>query len=96
MDSLAYPIKESRGVTQEVKKDSRVSVINAIEEHRKILQDVPHNSIVIYTDGSSKDNLAGSGAVIYHNNCELGRVFEPLQNYENNFAEIFAIYIALM
>ena len=96
MDSLAYPIKESRGVTQEVKKDSRVSVINAIEEHIKILHDVPHNSIVIYTDGSSKDNLAGSGAVIYHNNCELRRVFKPLQNRENNFAEIFAIYIVLI
>jgi ribonuclease HI len=58
---------------------------------------IPTNRIVIYTDGSSKDNIGGYGAVVMfpdttkRNFC--GRV--PSERCTNQMAELYAIYFAV-
>ena len=72
-----------------------MSVKTSISQFREILNSLPNNALIIYTDGSTKDNYSGSGAVIYHKGKELKRLRISLKNYDNNFAEIYAIYKAL-
>lgn len=53
--------------------------------------------ITIFTDGGSRGNPgpAGSGAVIYQDNAEIGHVSKYLGIQTNNFAEYEALILAL-
>lgn len=53
--------------------------------------------ITIFTDGGSRGNPgpAGSGAVIYRGNTEIGHVSKFLGIQTNNFAEYEALILAL-
>ncbi len=53
--------------------------------------------VSIYTDGGSRGNPgpAGAGAVIYHDNEEIGHVSKYLGTQTNNWAEYEALILAL-
>ena len=90
-----FPIEEGKSISQNVDKNNLVSVKTSILQFREILNSLPNNALIIYTDGSTKDKYSGSGAVIYHKGKELKRLGITLKNCDNNFAEIYAIYKAL-
>lgn len=55
------------------------------------------HAVTIFTDGGSRGNPgpAGSGAVIYQNDVEIGHVSKYLGIQTNNFAEYEALILAL-
>ena len=90
-----FPIEEGKSISQNVDKNNLLSVKNSILQFREILDSLPSNALIIYTDGSTKDKFSGSGAILYHRGKELKRLSISLKNCDNNFAEIYAIYKAL-
>ncbi len=86
--SYKLRIYEGSSVTEGVDKDNHLYIIfYALEEFRAIYNKIPHNNIIIYTDGSKTDERVGSGAVIYRNGTILSQLSKRLSNCENNTAE---------
>ena len=55
-----FPIEEGKSISQNVNKNNLLSVKSSILQFREILDSLPKNVLVIYTDNSTKDKLSGS------------------------------------
>ena len=93
--SWKHPISEGYSVTPRIDKQNLNHRVDAIMEHAEILKAIPKNSVVIYTDGSKREDKCGSGAVIYFNQKIVGKIAYSINHCENNFAELYAIYKSL-
>ncbi len=87
-----HPIIEGIGITPNRDKRDQAYNAKAIKEHNAIISGIPKNSLIIYSDGSTISSNSGSGALILYNSNTEAKLKFTLQNCENNFAELFAIY----
>ena len=76
-------------------KDSPTDCVGAFTEYNNIIDDIPVGSIVAYTDGSKSNGRTGSGCIIFKDNVVLEKLGLNLNGKSNNFAELFAIKLAL-
>ncbi len=90
-----HPITEGSSVSPGIDKSNYYHNVEAIMEHRAILKEIPNNSIIAYTDGSKIHEKVGAGGVIYYNTETIAELSFSLENCENNFAELYAIYKSL-
>lgn len=73
------------------------------EEPKVVLNDDNKKGIIVYTDGSAKDNRAGFGIVIIHTDGKIEKHYGPMpsppsgesKEHMHNKAELFAIYASL-
>ena len=56
---------------------------------------LPQNSLVVFTDGSTRNELSGSGAIIFSNGKTLKEISIPVGNKTISYAELYAIYAVL-
>jgi ribonuclease HI len=78
------------------RKDS-ISASHAYYEFKNIESQLTQDTdcILVYTDGSYKDGISGSGAVIYRNTEKIHEISSPNGRTSIMFAELFAILSVL-
>ncbi len=90
--TAVHRISEGSSVSPGIDKQNICHRIDAIMEYEQIVKEIPENIFVVYTDGSKKESKCGAGAVIFYNSQVYKELSFSLQNCENNFAELYAIY----
>jgi len=77
-------------------RDNLQEVNNAFFEFKEIENSIDNDdSLVVYTDGSFKDDLSGAGAAVFRNGKLIKRLRAGTGDLSNSFAEIYAFLIAL-
>jgi len=64
-------------------------------EFKEIEARLPESSLTVFTDGSVRNELAGSGVVVYSNNQLIHRIISPIREVSIDYAELFAVYSLL-
>ena len=67
----------------------------AYYEFKEIEHQLSPEDIVVYTDGSFKDHMSGSAAIIYRDNRQIHEISSPTGDMPIAYAELFAILITL-
>jgi len=89
-------ISEGHSVSGSKNKQSKDHCLQAIREHQQIVEELGEDAMRIYTDGSKTENGIGAGYAVYQNNILTQSVSCRLEKCENNAAELFAIYKAVL
>ncbi len=76
------------------KKDPQ-ACLEAYFEFKEIESELPRNSLTAFTDGSLKNNLAGSGTVVYSASQAVHKISAALGDVSIDYAELFAVYALL-
>ena len=87
----------SRGenVTNRIDKKNLAACGQAYFEFKNIESRISTEALIVFTDGSVKDNKAGSGAIIYHKNKPIYTLANALLNHSISFAELDAVKTVL-
>jgi len=86
------PFAYGASVRHKIDKEDPKQCLDAYFEFKEIEHSIKESSLVIFTDGSFKENLAGSGAVVYFQNKILHKISSSLGNQTISYAELFSIY----
>ena len=82
-------------VKQGVKKDDPQSCLEAYLEFKEIESRIPENSLMAFTDGSVREDAAGSGVAVYSGSEIILRMISQIMKVSIDYAELFAIYSLL-
>jgi len=78
-----------------IDKDNPMHCLEAYHEFKHIESHLPRDCLKVFTDGSAKDNRAGSGAAIYLRDRVIHEIISPVGDLSVAYAELFAIYSTL-
>jgi ribonuclease HI len=75
-----------------IDKTNPQQCLDAYNEFKFIESNLPKNNLTVFTDGSVKENKAGSASIIYHQNKVIHEIVSPIGDLPIAYAELFAIY----
>ncbi len=76
---------------ENINKKDPVQCQDIYLEFKEMESRLPRNSVIAFTDGSFKNNLAGAGVAVYSQNKVIALIASPIGNASINYAELFAI-----
>jgi len=77
------------------KRVCKLTCLEAYLEFKEIEHRIPENSLIVFTDGSVRDEFAGSGVVIFSDNQIIGRIMASIKEVSIDHAELLAVYFLL-
>jgi len=95
LNKTKSPFEKRESVSPGINKDNPHECSKAFFEYKEIESRIPMDALTVFTDGSFKNNKAGSGVVIYQQNNIIGEITAPLGNKSIDFAELNAIFAFL-
>ena len=89
------PFSEGTNVSQGIDKNNPQHCLEAYLEFKNIESLLPDKCFSVFTDGSVKNNEAGSGTVVYFDRKIIHETISPVGDLSISYTELFAVYNCL-